>query len=450
MKKYICIFVIISFLMTGCEVQNYSKIEPETLTEETDGKTVQSNAVASSTDGLYANLDIPESYSIPDIVCPSGELIIHVDAGIKAPNVPLPIARVRKTGFTSALIERFANVLFGNAKQVAADSIYRTPTKGYLQREIDALQADIDAWDSTIQSKYEIYNGKEEAQEGLEKLMEQMESAPDTLPAIVPDYSHTDVMVTYLAMPDDQTVSRIDIFQPDIRSMELAYSRDSLIVADDVTGRKEDVSGLVTVSEDLELNDFACAGSSAVKYEFGTKGSYVFYFTRQVNGATETYTNAKNYCSASTDAIDAGTVSLDDVHNWQYEQIHVLVDDDGVLSLMYLGPCEVTGIISDQALNLMPFSEIANIFQQNISRLDQPNSLMSYTKDYYITDIVLGLMSVPEDDYETALLTPVWDFMGYIKTKDGEMGINRCEPFFTVNAIDGSIINRGNNYQVSE
>lgn len=461
MKKYTWIIVIILLLMTGCQAEGQVDIAPDSTVRETD-KTASSDEQADAANSPYDNLDVPKSYSIPDIVCPSGKLTIHVDAAIQAPDVPLPIVRVRKTGFASSQIERFANVLFGNAKPVAADSIYQTPTKGYLQREIDALQADIASWNAQIQSKYEMYNGKEEAQEGLEKLMEQMDSAPGTLPAVTPDYSLADDMPSYFAMPDDQTVSRIDILQPDNQSAELAYIRDSFLNVGDVTGLQEDISGLVTISEedalalaektltDLELNDFTCSGSSAVKYEFGTKGAYVFYFTRQVNGAMETYTNAKNHCSASTVAIDSGAVSEDDIRTWQYEQIHVLVDDEGILSFSYTSPSEVAEIVAEQVTELMPFSEIANVFEQNINRIDQPNTIMSYTKDYYITDIVLGLMSIPEEDYETALLTPVWDFMGYTDINNIKYQLNRREPFFTVNAMDGSIINRSNKYQVSE
>lgn len=462
MKKHFWILVIILLLMTGCQAEGQVDIAPDSTVRETD-KTANSDEQAGEANSPYDNLDIPKSYSISDIVCPSGKLTIHVDAAIQAPNVPLPIARVNKTGFTSSSVKRYADVLFANATPVASDSVYRTPTKGYLQREINALQADIASWDATIQSKYEIYNGKEEAQEALLKLKEQMASAPDTLPGITPDYSVTGALASYLAMPDNQKISRIDIIQPNNQSVELTYIRDSFLNVDDVTGRKEDISALVTISEedalvlaektiaDLELNDFTCAGSSTVKYEYGTKGAYVFYFSRHINGAMETYTNAKSFCSATTAAMDTGAVSLEDVYYWQYEQIHMLVDDEGILSLSYTGPSEVTEINASQATALMPFSEIANIFQENISRLDQAGSeQVSYTKDYHITDIVLGLMSVPEKDYETALLTPVWDFMGYIKTKDGEMGINRREPFFTINAIDGSIINRSSLYELTE
>lgn len=401
-------------------------------------------------------LIFPKAIQSPISYAPSGKLTIHVDAAIQAPNIPLPIARVRKTGFTSSAVKRYADVLFANATPVANDLVCRTPTKGYLQRQITVLQADIDAWDATIQSKYEIYKGKEEAQEALLTLKEQMASAPDTLPGITPDYSITGALASFIAMPDDQTVSRIDIIQPTNQAAELTYLRDSFLGGDDVTGRKEDISHLVTLSQqdalalaektlaDLESSDFSCVGSSTVTCDYGTKGAYVFYFTRQVNGAMETYTNARNFCSATTVAMDAGAVAPEDVYYWQYEQIHMLVDDDGVLSLSYTGPSEVTEILKDQEMELLSFSKIADIFEQNINRIDQPNATM--TKDYYITDIVLGLMSVPEKDYETSLLTPVWDFMGYAKMGDFEVGLNRCEPFLTINAIDGSVIDRSLGY----
>jgi len=457
MKKHFWILAIVLLLMTGCQTEGQVDIAPDSTVMETD-ETASSNEQADAANSPYDNLDVPKSYSISDIVCPSGKLTIHIDAAIEVPVIPLPIARVRKTMFTSSSVKRYADILFANATPVASDSVYRTPTKGYLQREINSLQADIASWDASIQAKYELYNGKEDAREALLKLKEQLASAPDMLPGITPDYSVMGTLASYLAMPDDQTVSRIDVLQTNNQSVELTYIRDSFLNVDDVTGQKEDISDLVTISEedalalaektltDLELSDFSCTASSTVNYEYGTKGAYVFYFSRQVNGATETYTNETAYVFASTEK----TNTQEDSQTWKYEKIHILVDDEGLLLFNYTSPSEITDIIADQTTKLLTFSEIANVFEQNIHRIDQPNAVISYTKDYYITDIELGLMSIPEDDYETALLTPVWDFMGYTNINNIEGASNRRESFMTINAADGSIINRSNKYKAYE
>ena len=72
------------------------------------------------------------------------------------------------------------------------------------------------------------------------------------------------------------------------------------------------------------------------------------------------------------------------------------------------------------------------------------------TGKYVITTVRLGLMSIREKDSETGLLIPVWDFLGYSESQHGKsvtlLDTNELEPFLTINAVDGSIIERGNGY----
>lgn len=73
MKKYIWIVVIILLLMTGCQadVNAYTDIAPNSIARETD-TTASANEQVGDANSPYDNLDIPKSYSIPDIVCPLG------------------------------------------------------------------------------------------------------------------------------------------------------------------------------------------------------------------------------------------------------------------------------------------------------------------------------------------------------------------------------------------
>jgi hypothetical protein len=64
-----------------------------------------------------------------------------------------------------------------------------------------------------------------------------------------------------------------------------------------------------------------------------------------------------------------------------------------------------------------------------------------------ITKVKLGLMRVLEQNKDTGLIIPVWDFFGS-QTWEGQSYKNDdpSHSFLTINAIDGSIINREAGY----
>lgn len=60
-----------------------------------------------------------------------------------------------------------------------------------------------------------------------------------------------------------------------------------------------------------------------------------------------------------------------------------------------------------------------------------------------VDQVVLGYTRISEkDSFHTGLLVPVWDFIGTVEVTDGkETGIEK-KSILTINAIDGSVINR--------
>ena len=68
-----------------------------------------------------------------------------------------------------------------------------------------------------------------------------------------------------------------------------------------------------------------------------------------------------------------------------------------------------------------------------------------------ITSIELGLVCIREEESDTGLLVPAWDFLGYRENIHPKSGIkmydtNGRTSFITINAIDGSIIDRSNGF----
>ena len=74
-----------------------------------------------------------------------------------------------------------------------------------------------------------------------------------------------------------------------------------------------------------------------------------------------------------------------------------------------------------------------------------------FDRTYRITSVRLGMVTIPEQNGEGGLTVPCWDFMGNIwaeeefpeSWKQTGMMQDGSFSYLTINAIDGSIIQRG-------
>lgn len=137
--------------------------------------------------------------------------------------------------------------------------------------------------------------------------------------------------------------------------------------------------------------------------------------------------------------------------------IAVLVDDDGVCYLSYDNPMDTTGVL-EKDVELLPFADILDIYKKlailsmQAIEVDNPD-LQEYKHEVY--EIRFSYMSVPLTQKQDAYkYVPVWDFYIYPRFK-GVGGYAYAaenpstEPFevgFTINAIDGTVIDRDMGY----
>ena len=140
------------------------------------------------------------------------------------------------------------------------------------------------------------------------------------------------------------------------------------------------------------------------------------------------------------------------------ESLTVCVNNTGVIMIDWTSPCDVTRTVNENVA-LKPFDEIKQIFKQqilyNVYEEDGKEDTLK------INQVRLGYMAVPEKgDISHYRMIPVWDFIGpsfsdedYAKITDpkyNEEGSsvipNENISYLTVNAIDGSIINRNLGY----
>lgn len=114
------------------------------------------------------------------------------------------------------------------------------------------------------------------------------------------------------------------------------------------------------------------------------------------------------------------------------ECICFLVGDDGILSMKYFNPMENVGLVAENVV-LLPFDKVCESAYAYLEVIADQNGIADASKKVRISQIELNLARVrnPMEENSYTML-PVWDFRTGV---DGDT-------FVTVNAIDGSIIDR--------
>ncbi|MEA4870903.1 MAG: DUF6034 family protein [Christensenella sp.] len=146
---------------------------------------------------------------------------------------------------------------------------------------------------------------------------------------------------------------------------------------------------------------------------------------------------------------------LDGGYEWAYETFEVLLDDEGIIGLNWTSPLTV-GSVEVERANLLPFASILTVAKNMLGVVNEP--LETDLKEYQsvsikIDHITLSLQRIPNaDSIQDGLLVPVWNFYGqeHFILSDGQeenrgndLAVSlRQEPYLSINAIDGSVINK--------
>lgn len=419
---------------------------------------------------LYARLNAPETYS-QELVSKGGRLHVFADAQVLLPSCELPIVRVKPTEFTLEQARRFAKVLMGgDATYVQYD--YDNLTQGAYERKIERLRYGLSDWESIGSVLFDLqYDTREEAEAALAELTAKAASAPAAYPSYTPDFewehrqswvdgkevANTNTYLALFATEDQKVYSHFEIrnTRDVFGTAEMTYIRDDAIPMDLFSSHpyKGEEQLTVTAEEAQQLAEktvvqmgiegFACAANCLYRYRTdynGYKPAHHLIFKRQICGVTETCTNHTAAYSQYNQP-------------WHYETIHILIDDEGILRFEYISPYEVIETVVTES-ELLPFSKIIEIFEKMAVIVGNEIDYNTTWEDsggieYHITSVRLGLVSVREQNGDTGLLVPAWDFLGYERGRRSAeyewstVGGNELASFLTINAVDGNIIERG-------
>ncbi len=424
---------------------------------------------SSDENGTVANsLGLPEGNYTFEIEDTSGRVKVSVNAEVFTPDVDyLPIARVSGKAFTEEDVGNLYSALCESATPISEDA---PMPKSFYQQTLDGL---LDLRDSGNLDKYASIDDLDSA---ISDVMEEIAAAPDhAVPIALNRSFNSSGIARVLCVRNDTVVSDLfvinsqtgrGVYSDFIRdifnrsefanqsssgqgvTISYALTRDANIVKPIITQQEAQKQADQAIST-LNLDDFTCTGkriaplfdAPTAEVKAACKSAYEFMYTRSVNGVSVTYTND----DISSPPNDSNSVS----EPWMYEKIRIFVDDDGVYALIWNAPYTVTEVLNDKA-TLLPFDKIKKIFEEMILVKYGENGSDDASKSVSIniTKICLGLARVIEkDNNENGVLVPVWDFFGTYDEGNGyPIGYDGYESLLTINAVDGSILDRSIGY----
>ncbi len=157
--------------------------------------------------------------------------------------------------------------------------------------------------------------------------------------------------------------------------------------------------------------------------------------------------------------LQDGSASEGGNASWWNERIRIRVGSRGIVMFEWDSPYEEPELVTEQA-ELLDFESVCEIFEKMImvrydwvAETNKENSTYEMIYDLNVDSVKLSLMRVRErGDVTQGTIVPVWDFWGTEKTHTDQedykdrIGSITYQPLLTINALDGSIIDRDLGY----
>ena len=252
-------------------------------------------------------------------------------------------------------------------------------------------------------------------------------------------------------------------FPESVSILEAGQSIEGLSYADALATAKQAIAAVT--GEHMGL---ASAKGVVAPAETGIASCYFFIFTHEVNGVL---------CRFSSIGMAYDQNQYDEV--WDTESMMISVDKSGIVSFAWYCPAIITEELSG-GVPLLTFAEVIDVFSKmafiknsywesevkaDVRIVDGApeigtgkGDIKANSMTIRIEKITLGLMRVQSG--REYLLIPVWDFYGYkeVFCEDGSNFYERAQMYYmlenlreplnilTINAIDGSVIDRNYGY----
>jgi len=484
MKKVLPFILAIAsaILFAGCQAT-----PEELVVVPKDSERLIEKAEDGSEEGTEA-LSIPSGHVKFSATGADGNLVIVVDASVDVPEVDqLPMIRVTSKGFDQSIVTQIFNTLF-TGQTVFDNSNDAGRSKTDIEKNILQMQQQLS------DGSYEQYGFSEEEWNNLiSQLKDDYLHAPDKV-----DAEKTITDGTMMLSSDDQyqfsmlnAVSdtgslriRSNLNNKTADESSLVYSRnnaptytmadpvnvsvsfDSEHETDDKVGYSlsnaielcSNMFSSNTLSLDLAsvymVND-SSMGLSDDEVRSAQNYAYKLFYVREVAGVPV--------------AVDAAMGMNEDSYNirWSYEQIEVVIDKNGIVSLNWGAPLSIEEMIK-QNVKVISLDSANDIFKMMALTVYEPQAkplnpkVKSIEIDVKIDEIQLRLLRIREQNTEgtrTGILVPAWVYYGSVKSATfwedpsqntvvyqgssnqfGNMYYWGPTIVLAINAVDGSII----------
>lgn len=397
-----------------------------------------------------------------------GNLDVAIDAEINLPDVEsFPVIGVEPLQFQGSDVEKAAKVFFGNA----VPKNYTADTKEYITKimlEYKKKLADIE------NGTYKPEEGEKKSIESyVAKLEKEYKTAPDKEiddgPAdmVLKQDTAGGVSVTLVAdLGGEEKAFLSAMNRPRESLSQMSFENYSMNGTADIKVRplpNEKPAGVNTtleqakraaqdVMERLGITSMALTGTGEVSFlsqktedENATSGrqAYELVYSKVYSGIPVTHFESgmpvNQGDSDSKQPAYAPVLSP--------EQVTVWIDDGGIIRFQWANPTRAGQTLSSNA-PVKSFNEIREIFRKQIM-YSQGYVPKDITQKTDISKIVFGYFLQPiKNENNKYRAIPVWDFVGeqYSNGKLFLGGGSYEYSFLTVNAIDGSVINRSLGY----
>lgn len=506
MRKSIMIaaMILLTLAMTACQATpGDSIVKGKNLDKMIDAATKTEPGTSSALPGntLAEKLGAQTNYTT-ELVDAKGKVKIHVNANVIIPDAKgVSVQRVERASFTQEQVDTLVKQLIKGDKLISGDD--HKMSKSQIQQKILEVQAAIanPPTGSNANPKLTGDFGKRMFQSQLDDLNEQLKTAPDTVtdvpstgklgPMDVNNEGNGEKLYA-LAQSDKGGYESLGVYNwsdapgnmVDYASEKNAFSKNmgyfwtkEEIQQSETSGyhtsiSSKDIAAMpdITTTEDqakqkaddlikaLGIDNMACysaekayGGSSDMTVDGSAyinprKCVWFLRYERAVNGVPATYTTWD--CMKVEEEAQSAP--------WSYEDMTFAIDDSGIVGFSWNSPYKITGTVTENS-NLLPFDKITKAFDTMSlvvnawDGLSEGNQGMTGA-EITVNEIRFGLTRITEQNKrDSGLLVPCWDFIGtltQIIERDGQT--KRYDdgpiPILTINAIDGSIINRSLGY----
>ncbi len=433
-------------------------------------------ADADVTAQLRASIGAPEHWS-DTLTTEDGKVSITADADVTVPNaVKLPVANAELRSFSQSDIDHVMSVLFGDGLTWYDGTTF---TKEWVQARLLEEKEELAGLDPN-DSEYEFWKTKiEGAIEGYEEMYANAPYLSELTPMDTTIRDLSEGSLRYkgvnLRTEIDGETNRFtcgDWPNGHIFGISAGLGKDYLAyfggcnlnapwgVKMNAEEAGEQAKAIVSkLTNELEL----CFTAPALAFEDETNRNWGWacVFMRAVNGVQSMYT-----CE------EVGGDMESQVQNpVQYEKIVVVLDDEGLLSFSWDSAMDITSI-ENEDVAILSFNEIATRAVEQVSVFRRYEIQNDPDVSITITRAELGLMRVAKQNGGYYYL-PVWNFYSdlehsaayiakYYKGEDGgaidevdengnylggkTAGFPQNYGSVTINAIDGSVINKDLGY----